>query len=54
MLVFLYEAQESIPKEPVPPGCVAWRAGTTTLYLLGYLPHRVFKKSSTGDPMKGL
>jgi hypothetical protein len=22
-------------KEPIPPGCVAWRAGTTTLFLLG-------------------
>ncbi len=22
-------------KEPVPPGCVAWRAGATTLFLLG-------------------
>jgi hypothetical protein len=23
------------PKEPIPPGCVAWRAGTTNLFLLG-------------------
>jgi hypothetical protein len=23
------------PKEPIPPGCVAWRAGTTTLFLFG-------------------
>jgi hypothetical protein len=22
-------------KEPIPPGCVAWRAGTTNLFLLG-------------------
>ncbi len=22
-------------KEPIPPGCVAWRAGTTTQFLLG-------------------
>ncbi len=22
-------------KEPIPPGCVAWWAGTTTLFLLG-------------------
>jgi hypothetical protein len=28
-------AQESIPKEPIPPSCVAWWAGTTTLFLLG-------------------
>jgi hypothetical protein len=26
-------AQESIPK--IPPGSVAWRAGTATLFLLG-------------------
>jgi hypothetical protein len=25
-------------KEPIPPGCVAWRAGTTTLFLLGSQP----------------
>ncbi len=25
-------------KEPIPPGCVAWRAGTTTLFRLGYYP----------------
>jgi hypothetical protein len=25
-------------KEPIPPGCVAWRAGTTTLLLLGPIP----------------
>ncbi len=31
-------------KEPIPPGCVAWRAGTTTLCLLGsYSPHRCLK-----------
>jgi hypothetical protein len=22
-------------EEPIPPGCVAWRPGTTTLFLLG-------------------
>jgi hypothetical protein len=22
-------------QEPIPPGCVVWRAGTTTLFLLG-------------------
>jgi hypothetical protein len=22
-------------KEPIPPGCVVWRAGTSTLFLLG-------------------
>ncbi len=22
-------------KKPIPPGCVAWRAGTTTLFVLG-------------------
>jgi hypothetical protein len=22
-------------KEPIPPGCVDWRAGTSTLFLLG-------------------
>ena len=26
-------------KEPIPPGCVAWRAGTTTLFLLGSVPN---------------
>jgi hypothetical protein len=28
-------AQESIPipKEPIPPGCVTWRAGTTMIIL---------------------
>jgi hypothetical protein len=25
-------------KGPIPPGCVAWRAGTTTLFLPGSLP----------------
>jgi hypothetical protein len=36
-------------KEPIPLGCVAWRAGTTTLLLFGsYSPQRVFKNSSTG------
>ncbi len=23
-------------KEPITPGCVAWRAGTTTLFLIGF------------------
>ncbi len=37
-------------KEPIPPGCVAWRAGTITLFLLGsYSPHRLFKNSSTEE-----
>jgi hypothetical protein len=27
--------QESIPTNQIPPGCEAWRAGTTTLFLLG-------------------
>jgi len=37
-------------KEPIPPGCVAWRAGTTTLFLLS--SHRLFKNSSTGFSLK--
>ncbi len=28
-------------KEPIPPGCVAWRADTTTLYLLGSNPPKI-------------
>jgi hypothetical protein len=32
-------------KEQIPPGCVAWRADTTTLFLLGTSPHRLFKSS---------
>ncbi len=31
-------------KEPFPPCCVAWRAGTTNQFLLGPSPHRLFKK----------
>ncbi len=35
-------------KGPIPPGCVAWRAGTTTLYSYSVpSPHRLFKNSST-------
>ncbi len=34
------------PKEPIPPCCVAWRAGTTTQFLRG--SYRLFKNSSTG------
>ncbi len=33
-------------QEPIPPGFVAWRAGTTTLYSVPS-PHRLFKNSST-------
>jgi hypothetical protein len=40
-------------KKPIPPGCVAWRAGMTNLFLLGswphtLFPHWLFKNSSTG------
>ncbi len=45
MIGFLFRDRESLvlspnfktfkPKEPIPLGCVAWRAGTTTLFLLG-------------------
>ncbi len=28
-------------KEPIPPGCVAWRAGTITLFLLGSQPPQI-------------
>jgi hypothetical protein len=32
----LQGAQELIPsKEPIPPSCVAWRDGTTTIFILG-------------------
>ncbi len=34
-------------KEPIPPSCVAWRAGTTTLSYSVASPHRLFKNSST-------
>ncbi len=35
-------------QESIPPAYVAWRAGTTTLFLLGSLPqNRLFKNSST-------
>jgi hypothetical protein len=30
-------------KEPIPPGCVAWRASTTTLFYSDPSPHRLFK-----------
>ncbi len=35
-------------KESIPPVYVALRAGTTTPFLLGSSPHRLFKNSSTG------
>ncbi len=31
-------------KEPISPGCVAWRAGTTTLFLLGSQPQYKYGK----------
>jgi hypothetical protein len=35
-------------KESILPACVAWRAGTTTLFLLSsYSPHSLFQNSST-------
>ncbi len=34
-------------KEPISPRCVAWWAGTTTLFLSIPSPHRLFKNSST-------
>ncbi len=34
-------------KKPIPPGCVAWRAGTTTLFYSVPSPHRLFKNTST-------
>jgi hypothetical protein len=45
-----------INKEPIPQGCSAWRAGKSTLFLLGsYSPQRMFKNSSTETvrPEKG-
>jgi hypothetical protein len=38
-------------KEPIPPGCVAWRAGTITLFYSYSVPspHRFFKNSSSGN-----
>jgi hypothetical protein len=35
--------------EPIPPGCVAWRAGTKALFLLGSVPspHILYQNSST-------
>ncbi len=35
-------------KEPTPPDCVAWRAGTTTYSYSVPIAHRLFKNSSTG------
>ncbi len=48
MVVFLFRDRESLVRilkllrnpridlnEPIPLGCVAWRAGTTTLFRLG-------------------
>ncbi len=34
-------------KESIPPAYVAWRAGTTTLFLLGSQPPRLYENSST-------
>ncbi len=35
-------------KELIPPAYVAWRAGTITLFLLGFpSPHRLFKNSTS-------
>jgi hypothetical protein len=31
-------------KEPIPPGCVAWRADTATLFLLGCGPESELSK----------
>jgi hypothetical protein len=31
-------------KEPIPPDCVAWWAGTTTLFLLGSFPIHILQK----------
>jgi hypothetical protein len=36
--------------EPIPQGCVAWRAGTTTLYLLGSYPPYIVLKFQLGTP----
>jgi hypothetical protein len=37
-------------KDSMQPGCVAWRAGTTILILLGsYSPNRLLKNSSSGQ-----
>ncbi len=34
--------------ESIPPGTVAWRSSTITLFLLGTYPHRMFKNPSSG------
>jgi hypothetical protein len=48
-IFLLLRSQKIDFKEPIPPGCVAWRAGTTTLFLLGFLASTdCFKNSSTG------
>jgi hypothetical protein len=40
-------------KEPIPLGCLAWRASKTTLFLYLVLnPHRLFKNSSTAHRRK--
>ncbi len=41
-------------KESILPAYVAWRAGTTTLFLLSSYPHRLFKNSSTGCKAGGM
>ncbi len=37
-------AQESIPRNQIPPAYVAWRDGTTTLFLLGSWPPQIVSK----------
>jgi hypothetical protein len=34
-IVKLLRSPKIDSKKPIPPGCVAWRDGTTTLFLLG-------------------
>jgi hypothetical protein len=49
-IVKLFRSPRIDSMKLISPVCVAWRAGTTTLFLLGsYSPHRLFKKSSTGN-----
>jgi hypothetical protein len=33
---YTYKEHKIDSMEPIPPGCVAWRSSTTTLFLLGY------------------
>jgi hypothetical protein len=39
--------QELIPRNEFRSLCIAWRAGTITLFLLVPSPHRLFKNSSS-------